>query len=274
MDLEAGGLEPSRTSAGVMRLVTAAAGTAGSAAAAAGAVVSTNLSLAAKEVNEQARIALINKIEARLDAETEKFKLGATDDPYMPSCLRRRIRSVLDVVAADVRLERSEFLDRALGSAADRPAVHTTESINKPNCIVAFILYHKYPFDKSIWQMLRDPFWLLMNLLKAIPFSGIQPACFALLLLFIDRRDEFQLVQFVLSFKAVQFFTSGVIASLVGAASYFNCITLQPIQHTCAENGPGASSNLYVDAAGFAIMVVLSWVAMFLMRTAVPKGGA
>jgi hypothetical protein len=265
-----------RMSAGVSQFVGAAGGAAtaaGGAATAAGAAVGTNLALAKDEMNERARIALINKIETRLDDETEKIKLGATDDPYMPEFVRRRVRSALDVVAKDFRLERSEFLDKALGTATNIPAVHTIEGIHKPNCIVALVRYHKYPFDKSIWQQLRDPFWLLMNILKAIPFSGIQPACFAVLLLFIDRTDEFQLVQFVLSFKSIQFFTSGVILSLVGGASYFNCVTLQPASHTCAENGPGASSNVYFDGAGFVLMIVLTWVSMVLMRSAVPKGG-
>ena len=113
-----------------------------------------------------------------------------------------------------------------------------------------------------------------MNLVKAIPYSGVQPACFALLLLCIDRADEYQLVQFVLSFKSIQFVTSGVIASLLGGASYFTCMTLHPLQHTCAEDGPGASSNVYFDGIGFLVMVLLTWAAMLLMRSAVPKGGS
>ena len=66
----------------------------------------------------------------------------------------------------------------------------------------ARVLYALYPADKTIFQKLRElPLYYLLMALKLDPVTGIP--VFALQFYLIDRRDEYQLVNFILSFKCV-----------------------------------------------------------------------
>lgn len=58
------------------------------------------------------------------------------------------------------------------------------------------------------------------------PYYGVQPFFFAFIFFMIDKNDEFQLVQYILDFKRMIFFTSGVTNGIVGYVLYFACSTL------------------------------------------------
>ena len=64
----------------------------------------------------------------------------------------------------------------------------------------------------------RSKLYWAVKLLCACPYFGVQSATFLVILLAIDRRDTFQLVEFLLSFKQFQFWVNGLFA-LVGAAA-------------------------------------------------------
>ena len=66
----------------------------------------------------------------------------------------------------------------------------------------AKVLYNIYPYDKSIWQMLRNPKWCVAFVLSVWPVWGLQPIYWLLVWASINRRDEYQLVSFILEFKA------------------------------------------------------------------------
>ena len=60
---------------------------------------------------------------------------------------------------------------------------------------------------------MRDPLGLLIFVLKLHVATSV--ATFALLFVLMDRRDEWQLVQFILKFKTVMFLTAGVCLRIV-----------------------------------------------------------
>ena len=46
----------------------------------------------------------------------------------------------------------------------------------------------------------------------------------------IDKSDEYQLVQYILSFKKMQFITAGIIESVIGYLYYFVCANMHEYQ--------------------------------------------
>ena len=90
-----------------------------------------------------------------------------------------------------------------------------------------------FPFDKGPWHPDNySPGAIILKLCLAFPLMGIQSFMFGLILLFIDRQDEFQLVRFVLSFKQIQFFTTGLL-SAVSAGLMFCKSLLQCCNASC-----------------------------------------
>ena len=92
-------------------------------------------------------------------------------------------------------------------------------------------------------------------------------------LLAIDKRDEYQLVQFILRFKGTQFI-AGIVAGLVGAGQFFACVVLadREGEHACAERGPGAGESFPAMAALFVTHVAFTWLAFLLLPCSVRKG--
>jgi len=110
----------------------------------------------------------------------------------------------------------------------------------------AFLRYHLQPYDKSIWGKLRDPVFIIFKALACLPHSAASPLFFAFLFLVIDKRDEFQLVDFIFYFKGMQFISHGVVRTLMGFVLYFSCVTApaHDYEHYCEKGGPEWQENL------------------------------
>lgn len=80
--------------------------------------------------------------------------------------------------------------------------------------------------DRSIWYQMRTFSWWFFFLLKLIPFYGIQSFCYLFAFLCIDKRDEFQLVNYILVFKRMQFLTIGGIGTVIGYFTFYSCSTV------------------------------------------------
>ena len=85
---------------------------------------------------------------------------------------------------------------------------------------------------------MKDPVWVSFTLLTLAPVFAIRTLFFALLLSFIcfgtpavqRGADEYQLLQYILAFKGMQFLTGGVLMSLLGAAQYYYFILQDFVQ--------------------------------------------
>ena len=69
-----------------------------------------------------------------------------------------------------------------------------------------------------MWQMLHNPKWCLAFTLSVWPLYGLQPLYWAVIFCCIERTDEFQLVNFILEFKALMFFSIGFVCLGIGAS--------------------------------------------------------
>jgi hypothetical protein len=85
--------------------------------------------------------------------------------------------------------------------------------------------YNYDPVDRRIWGQFKNVWYWLILLISSFPFYAVQPFFKLFVWLMIDKSDEFQLVQFILNFKTLQFFTLGCIGSIAGFVGYFGCIS-------------------------------------------------
>ena len=142
------------------------------------------------------------------------------------------------------------------------------------------------PFDKTIWGKLRDPVFILFFLLNLVPYLGLQTILFLLKLLAIEKRDDYQCIEFIESFKGLQFLQS-MIFVVRGTIQYLECAGLQGVErHTCDMDGPGIISEnnfvcsrmgstfcWYMGIGEFLVKVVLVYIAYFLLDRSVSLGG-
>ena len=133
---------------------------------------------------------------------------AALKDPYMPGSVKRAVDRVVDSLWHDVK---EEIIEVIVGQF--RPALRTEAPDPEPTCwmrLKAFVRYNLFPYDKSIWQSLRNPVFIAFKVLCLVPFPGLLQVLWFGVLICIDREDEFQLLQYISSFKSMQFFTLGM----------------------------------------------------------------
>jgi hypothetical protein len=93
------------------------------------------------------------------------------------------------------------------------------------------VLYATQPADATIWKVTQDPVNASILAIKLLPFFGVNVLIFAYLFANIDRKDEYQLVQFILSFKGFQFITALSLA-VKGALKFYYCLNQGAIDPT------------------------------------------
>lgn len=85
------------------------------------------------------------------------------------------------------------------------------------------ILYHIFPYDKSIWMSFQDPWWIAFTCIGLFPV--VSQLWWLFLFLIKDKTNEHQLCQFIVGFKSAQFITLGIFSMISGIAMYVKCIT-------------------------------------------------
>ena len=104
----------------------------------------------------------------------------------------------------------------------------------------AKLLYALYPADGNFFSTVNgDPLCLFLYALRLVPLYGISILVFLLTFFLIDRTDEFQLVNYILKFKAFQFITYGLCAGIALGLAAAQCVL--------GEYG-GAASLCFTDA--------------------------
>ncbi|KAG8467178.1 hypothetical protein KFE25_000494 [Diacronema lutheri] len=206
-----------------------------------------------------------------------------TDDEDMPAWARVRMRGAAIWLWAEVETEAMAAVLLENTFAARRARALELEQLeadaHELRCCAhplsklrAHILYALYPYDRSIWGQLRMPSFYPLMLLQLCPVYGVQTIFFLLLFLIRDKGDEFQLCQFILEFKGLQFVTVGAIGGLVAGAHAQWCAT----HGTCGERGlrgaPGQHSSFAFETGAFVLNMLLCWAAFVLLPLSKQKG--
>lgn len=200
-----------------------------------------------------------------MDTVCVHVKEKATDDPYMPGFAQSTIHILIDAVWPDVK---SEVKEAVFSIVSDPPPIdHGPEPCCRwwPWTVIRYCLF---PYDRNIWRKIRDPLWWLLLVISLIPWMGITQIYHLLLFLVIDKRDEFQLLEYIAIFKSLQFISLGCIGCMIGSIQYYICTTKKPTD--CYDNGP---KEQVFTLGLFVAQIIVCWIAFLLTFTARQKGG-
>mmetsp|Transcript_84496 Transcript_84496/g.167741 ORF Transcript_84496/g.167741 Transcript_84496/m.167741 type:complete len:338 (-) Transcript_84496:41-1054(-) len=217
---------------------------------------------------------LKNKIQARTEKYVNKIPnmmKDSLEDPDMPRVISRRKDDLIDMIWPDIR----EEIMWEVAVRLDRQKMdNIDESDHGPDCCRRFFRYHIHPHDKSFWAKMRDPIYVGFLVFSCLPISACSPIAFLLLFLLIDHRDEYQLIYFILWFKGMQFFSHGILRTIMGFFLYFACVTLpkDPGEHGCENLGPGLAGHFETILGGWVLQVLLVVLAWSLLPCSKDKG--
>lgn len=198
------------------------------------------------------------------------------EDPDMPRFISKGKDRAIDGLWPDVReeivWETAVFID---GQPVDERAEEIEKSAGV-DCFRAFIRYHLFPYDQSFWVQLKDPVYIIFLIGCSIPVAGFYAFVFFLLFFLIDFRDEFQLIQYILTFKGFQFFTHGILRTVIGFWTFVACATAPGDlnQNSCDKDGPGVTGPYPVIIGGWFLQSIMVFVAFFCLRCSKEKGRA
>lgn len=216
------------------------------------------------------------KIQARVEWLVDKMPgliQMALEDPEMPRFVSRGkdrlVMSIWPDIREEIMWEVAVLLD---GKDKDEEA----ESRSGVCCLLAFLRYHLFPYDHSIWGQMRDPWFWFFRIIALVPIYGVSPGFFVFVFLVIDKSDEYQLIAFILGFKGTQFLSQGVIKSLTGFVQFMMCVTApaKEGEHHCEDSGPGTKGDLPIMVVGFVLQILLVWIAFGLLRCSTERGRA
>ncbi|CAK89935.1 unnamed protein product (macronuclear) [Paramecium tetraurelia] len=124
-----------------------------------------------------------------------------------------------------------------------------------------FILYSLYPADLSNRDHMRRISYQFMKFCQLLPYMGIQPLMFSIILLCINKDEEFQLVNYIADYKSLQFITNGLFPCFLAYFHYlfFDC-------------GPGNHHQVYILMFTLSIQVLTVWIAYLLLNRSYSRG--
>lgn len=217
---------------------------------------------------------LKNKIQARTEKYVNKIPKmlkDSLDDPDMPRLIARRKDDLIDMIWPDVR----EEIMWEVAVRLDREKMDNIDETDQgPDCFRRFFRYHLHPYNKSFWAKWRDPVYIGFLAFSCLPISACSPIAFLFLFLIIDHSDEYQLIYFILWFKGMQFFSHGILRTIMGFFMYFACVTMpkDADQHGCENLGPGLAGHFETIMGGWFLQVILVWTAWALLMCSKDKG--
>ncbi|KAH8067108.1 hypothetical protein JL721_7805 [Aureococcus anophagefferens] len=209
-------------------------------------------------------------ISTLLDNFFNQQRRNNTFDPQMPEWIRWRMQLVWDNIIPDLD-EEMDLMPHGFWARKR-----------------AFLLYKMSPYDRSFWTRMRDPWHWIITVFKALPAT--QAFSFTLYLCLIDKKDDFQLNEFIMQAKGFQFLTSGCFTMimyslrlaactvLVSPNSATECQTIYKGSINSVIGFFGVEAPWLIDLASYvwtiAANISLSWIALSLMDKSVPKGAS
>ncbi|GMH96887.1 hypothetical protein TrST_g13412 [Triparma strigata] len=219
------------------------------------------------------------------------WRNNVTNDYYMPSGVASSIGAFVERIWFELQLQIMQLIKgvlhvHTLDKYEDAALHNEIVCCTCTNRLVAWYRYHMMPFDKTFWGKIQDPVFVCFLVLNLVPYLGIQTVLFIIKLLAMERRDDYQCIDFIDSFKGLQFVQS-LIFVVRGVIQYLECAGLESnSEHTCNKDGPGIinENNLictsfggqfcyYMSMGEFLVKVILIYVAFFLLSRSVSLGG-
>lgn len=237
-------------------------------------------------INDKVKEKVEARLETLLENQVRPWLTKTCLNPNMPRPVYEAGERALDSIWPDIKEEiwalyEQNILGTSVPMQAEAPAVDLAER-SLGERARAFLLYHVYPYDKSFWAQIRDPWWWVFKVPALCPLYNISSLWFAMLLALLDRTDFFQMFNFILQFKGTQFFSLGLFELLHGWLRYWYCVNLSltafpdpggdpdaaGFGHSCDLHGAGVAKTFYSNAFGFGLRLALVWLAFHLLGAA------
>jgi hypothetical protein len=180
---------------------------------------------------------------------------GRALSSYMPD----RLRPAGPMEETDVLLDTLDKAAERDAEEEERDGDEEDAELGWADELRARILYASSPCDKTTWQLTREPAWVLLTLLGLAPY-GLGTAWWLLMFVLHDKRDEFQLCNFIVGFMFSKFL-GGCALLVYGAMLYYLCATRD--QPSCHVDGPRVS-QVY-DGILFFAQALVVWLSYFLL---------
>lgn len=260
---------------------------------------------AMKDAKKSAKTAVAGKVAEKTDAFLQKnvmkvlgnagemVKEGAKA-PGMPEFMTKYIDEAHEFLWDDVERELcegimlkygvadNEYKKTALSFWTDKyPKIWPT---GEPypwlwRWVRARFLHATQPADTTIYQNLREAGPLLLTIISLYPPTSVP--LFLVTLIFINKTDEFQLVNYILKFKGAQFLSAGIMpAAQTGMKLFFSCFKNVAVHGygldhlppgMCVTDAPGPSKwHLLIMEP---MRIVLLYYATYLLASQGGYGG-
>ena len=224
----------------------------------------------------------------------EQYLIRFVRDPYMPTFLKDAITDAWFGVLEDLNEELMDEIMSTLGKADRKLASQRLNGWSgPPRCwyfgddgvsaweatrrlllaLRARFLYAQMPADGTFWKVIRDPVGILLFFLQIHPATSFW--AFVLQFLLMERRDEYQLVAFVLRVQGLRFVSYGLLPAVRLGIGYHNCLIAISRGRAleCVQMSPSSASSYPLLVAFQMARYMLAWVAFALLVSQGAYGG-
>ena len=219
---------------------------------------------------------IILKLEKIIDKQlsnlAEKIKVS-TDDPDMPKFVKKLKDDLIDEFYPDLK-EEIMFM---LKMEVSQPYLELEEP-KKLCCLFqglrafrAWILYTLDPVDMSIWKRMKTFSYWILQIVQNFPLYGVQTFFEFFYFLLMCKSDEYQLVNYIVTFKKMQFFTIGCLGGLIAYIQYFFCITTDGglinyyDVNRCATQNESDPVTYWIEIGTFFLKIFLVWMCYIIL---------
>ncbi|OLQ05298.1 hypothetical protein AK812_SmicGene11550 [Symbiodinium microadriaticum] len=200
------------------------------------------------------------------------------DDPEMPGPARRVKDRAVDIAWPEVQEQIALEMEHGFTDMRDALKELAGQKIpedDKPAycCLIAFLRYHLYPYDRGLWGVSTDPIWVLTVLLTVIPMFSVAGYIFPFIFLLIDKTDEFQLLFFIVQVKGIQFLSQGILGVYVSFFEFIACSLADEV--ACRDKEVAGQWAQFFDMLSYVLIFLMVWTAYamvyLLSRRRAPK---
>lgn len=231
-----------------------------------------------ERINRFIRLKIEKMIVNYLEKQPAKIK-EALKDEHMCECVKRKIDYTVDEFWPDVQDEIlfNIKLKTHMPALVEKGPHKTGWYCRCCRAFKSWFLYTYDPVDRSIWYSIRTFSWWLLLIIEIFPYYGVQAIFKLIYFLLMDKNDEYQLVQFITSFKRLQFLTLGCLSSVIGYGFYYYCATFQSDSgsekvNRCAARGSTDLVVYLLELGGFGLQILLVWLAFLMVPCSQKKG--
>jgi len=123
------------------------------------------------------------------------------------------------------------------------------------------------PCDLSFWGRMRNPLYAAIFALFLFPLYGVDSICVITYWLCQKKVDEYQLVNFIIKSKGLQFLTGGLMGGTIAFIKLFRCSTVaDPHGMTgCWKKAPGVTKTFRFEFSLLMVRIVLVWITFLLL---------